>query len=226
MQIHADLNKAALVHSDQLAWIPSPLKGVSRRMLERDGDEVARATTIVAYEPGSYFSRHTHTGGEEFLVLDGVFSDEHGDFPKGMYVRNPIGSSHKPHSKDGCVIMVKLWQMPEVDQEWVRVNTLDFSSYERRFEGVSVLSLHKTSFETVEMWHLMAGGEVPAMAYSGGIELFVACGQIETEEGALSEQDWLRLPVGANAGFKSRKGGLVLVKRGHLDKKVPGPNGA
>ena len=32
------------------------------------------------YAPDSRFDPHTHGGGEEFLVLDGVFSDEHGDF--------------------------------------------------------------------------------------------------------------------------------------------------
>ncbi|MCG8378468.1 MAG: cupin domain-containing protein, partial [Proteobacteria bacterium] len=85
MQIHADLSKRAIVNSNELPWVDSPLPGVQRRMLERDGKEVARATSIVRYEPGSYFDEHTHTGGEEYLVLDGVFSDEMGDFHKGMY---------------------------------------------------------------------------------------------------------------------------------------------
>lgn len=89
MEINADFSKPVVMHSDQIEWQPSPMKGVERRMLDRIGDEVARATTIVRYAPGSHFSAHTHTGGEEFIVLDGVFQDEHGDFPAGTYVRNP-----------------------------------------------------------------------------------------------------------------------------------------
>ena len=58
------------------------MAGVDRRMLDRIGGEVARATSIVRYAPGSRFSAHTHTGGEEFVVLEGVFQDEFGDFPK------------------------------------------------------------------------------------------------------------------------------------------------
>ena len=101
MKIHADLTQRAVVDSNQLPWVDSPMAGVQRRMLDRDGAEVARATSLVRYAPDSWFSPHNHDGGEEFLVLDGVFSDEMGDFPAGMYVRNPVGSSHKPHTVQG-----------------------------------------------------------------------------------------------------------------------------
>ena len=84
-------------------------------MLDRIGDEVARATSIVRYASGSSFSRHEHAKGEEFLVLDGVFSDNHGDYPAGFYVRNPPGSGHAPFSKDGCRILVKLRQFDPQD---------------------------------------------------------------------------------------------------------------
>ncbi|MEP3264575.1 MAG: cupin domain-containing protein, partial [Hyphomicrobiales bacterium] len=94
MELNADFSKRAVVHAAELEWQASPMKGVDRRMLDRIGDEVARASSIVRYAPESHFSSHVHTGGEEFIVLDGVFQDEHGDFPKGSYVRNPPQSSH------------------------------------------------------------------------------------------------------------------------------------
>ena len=111
-----------MVHSEQLEWQASPMAGVSRRMLDRIGDEVARATTIVKYEPQSHFSPHVHTGGEEFIVLDGVFQDEHGDFPAGSYIRNPPQSSHTPGSEPGCTIFVKLWQFDLDDRTQVRID--------------------------------------------------------------------------------------------------------
>jgi anti-sigma factor ChrR (cupin superfamily) len=73
-------SKRVATHAARPPWIASPIAGVDRRMLDRIGDEVARATSIVRYAPGSHFSAHTHGGGEEFLVLDGVFQDEHGDY--------------------------------------------------------------------------------------------------------------------------------------------------
>lgn len=226
MQIHADRSKPALVRSETVDWVPSPLKGVDRRMLEREGDEVARATTIVRYAPKSYFSAHTHTGGEEFLVLDGVFSDEHGDFPAGTYVRNPVGSSHTPHSDDGTTILVKLWQMPADDQAYVRVNTFNDDAYGDDGQGVSRLALHSSEHESVEMIRLAAGAAVPETGYDGGLELFVVDGSVEVGTDTLSARDWLRLPVGSRLAIRSSEGARVFVKYGHLAKDLPLPGSA
>src|SRR5260370_41608212 len=108
MELNADFSQRVVVHAARLSWVHSPMPGVERRMLDRIGDEVARATSIVRYAPGSHFSPHTHGGGEEFLVLDGVFQDEHGEFPAGSYIRNPPTSHHTPGSEPGCILFVKL----------------------------------------------------------------------------------------------------------------------
>jgi anti-sigma factor ChrR (cupin superfamily) len=115
MRINDDMSQPVIVHAAKLDWVRSPAAGVDRRMLFRIGDEVARATSIVRYAPGSAFPRHIHTGGEEILVLDGTFQDEHGDYPAGCYFRNPPGTSHVPAAKDGCTIFVRLWQYREGD---------------------------------------------------------------------------------------------------------------
>ena len=122
MELNADFSQRAVVHAAQLAWMPSPIAEVDRRMLDRIGEEVARATSIVRYAPGSRFSPHMHGGGEEFLVLEGVFQDEHGDFPAGYYIRNPPTSSHTPGSTLGCTIFVKLWQFDPDDRTQVRID--------------------------------------------------------------------------------------------------------
>ena len=109
MRIRADFTQATSVSSADFEWVDSPLPGVQRVMLDRVGEEVAIATSIVRYATGSSFDAHLHGGGEEFLVLDGVFSDEHGDYPAGTYVRNPTGTRHRPFSDTGCVLFVKLW---------------------------------------------------------------------------------------------------------------------
>ncbi|MBV9199531.1 MAG: cupin domain-containing protein, partial [Alphaproteobacteria bacterium] len=123
MNLNSDFNARAAVHAARLDWKPSPIPGVDRRMLDRIGDEVARATSIVRYAPHSRFSAHTHGGGEEFLVLDGVFQDEHGDYPAGTYVRNPPTSRHTPGSEPGCTLFVKLWQFDPDDRTPVRIDT-------------------------------------------------------------------------------------------------------
>ncbi len=111
MQLNHDLSKRVVLHSEQLPWQPSPVAGVMRRLLARDGGEDARATSIVRYEPGASFAAHAHPQGEEIVVLDGEFADEHGVYPAGTYIKNPPGSSHAPRSTTGCTLFVKLRQM-------------------------------------------------------------------------------------------------------------------
>ena len=125
MEIRADLNKTAFLQSENFEWVDSPLPGVQRVMLDRVGDEVAVATSLVRYAPGSSFDAHGHALGEEFIVLEGVFSDEHGDYPAGTYVRNPAGTAHTPFSNEGCIIFVKLRQFDEADQTQMSVEIGD-----------------------------------------------------------------------------------------------------
>lgn len=168
MRVNDDFSARVLVHSSRLDWVPSPIAGVDRRMLDRIGDEVARATSVVSYAPHSSFSRHTHAGGEEFLVLDGVFSDEHGDYPAGTYIRNPPTSAHTPSSSGGCVIFVKLWQFDPADRTSV---VMDVAKAEAVLPagrpGVTVKPLHADDREvvSVEVW---APGTVVSLSLPGG----------------------------------------------------------
>ncbi len=217
MQLNADFSKRVCVHSDQLEWRASPIAGVSRRMLDRIGDEVARATTIVRYDAGSQFSSHVHTGGEEFIVLEGVFQDEHGDFPAGTYVRNPPQSKHTPGSEPGCVIMVKLWQFDPKDRTHIRIdmNKIGAVPQEGR-PGVSVSPLYKDEREDVRLEIWQPGADVTVEA-DGGAELFVLDGTFEEGGDTLAKNSWLRVPVGGKAVAKAGPDGArVWIKTGGL----------
>ena len=214
MELNSDFSKRVVVYSDQLEWQPSPMKGVDRRMLDRIGGEVARATTIVRYAPGSKFSAHTHTGGEEFIVLDGVFQDEHGDFPVGTYVRNPPTSAHTPGSAPGCTIFVKLWQFDLGDRTQFRKTMAeDLSS---PVDGVATAILHEDARERVTYSHIEAGSAMTSVA-AGGIELLVIDGELESGGDTLAKNAWLRLPEGAALdAVAGANGAKVWMKTGHL----------
>ncbi|MEZ5930402.1 MAG: cupin domain-containing protein [Alphaproteobacteria bacterium] len=217
MDLNADFAKRVVMHGDDLPWQDSPMRGVSRRMLDRIGDEVARATTIVRYAPGSHFSSHVHTGGEEFLVLDGVFQDEHGDFPEGAYIRNPPESKHTPGSEPGCVILVKLWQFDLADRTHVRVATDKIGRVaERERPGVEVTPLFKDAREDVRLEHWAPGAEVIVPA-DGGAELFVLEGGFAEGGDELRRHSWLRVPIGGTIMAKAGPAGArVWIKTGHL----------
>jgi anti-sigma factor ChrR (cupin superfamily) len=186
MLLNADLSLRTVIHAAALDWVPSPAKGVERRMLFRIGDEKARATSIVRYAPGSHFSRHGHPGGEEFLVLEGTFQDETGDFPFGTYVRNPPGTGHEPGTESGCTIFVKLWQFKKDDRERIVRSALGAPSSRVLFEGAG---------ERVLLEHWRPGAEVQ-LSNPLGLELLVIAGAFSDGTDTLDRWTWLRLPAG------------------------------
>lgn len=216
MKINADVTERAVVLTGDLPWRDSPMPGVQRRMIERNGEEVARATSIVRYAPGSYFSAHTHGGGEEYLVLDGVFSDEHGDFGPGTYVRNPVGSSHTPHSKDGATILVKLWQMQPEDQQQVVIDTHKADWTPGLVSGLHVLPLHAYGTEQVALVRWAPRTKFQQHRHWGSEEIFVLEGTFADEQGVYPKWAWLRNPPGSVHTPFSEEGCIIYVKTGHL----------
>lgn len=217
MRVNADFSRRVVVHTARLDWEPSPVAGVERRMLDRVGDEVARATSIVRFAPASHFPAHTHGGGEEFLVLEGVFQDETGDFPAGSYVRNPPTSRHTPGSAPGCVLLVKLWQFDPKDRTHVRIDTARMPALPAPGRpGVDLVPLFQDDREFVRLEHWAPGAEA-SLRLPGGAELFVLEGGLSEEAERLEPQSWLRLPPGALLNARAGPDGCTLwVKSGHL----------
>ena len=197
------------------------MAGVSRRKLDRIGDEVARATSLVRYDPESYFSPHTHGGGEEFFVLEGVFSDQHGDYPAGTYVRNPIGSSHKPHSENGCVIFVKLHQFDSRDTAQFSVDTNTAQFRPGVAPGLSVLPLHSFEGESCALVRWDPGTHFAPHRHWGGEEILVLDGVFSDEMGDYPKGTWMRSPHLSQHNPFSEEGCLIYVKTGHLPESNP-----
>jgi ChrR Cupin-like domain len=204
MELNADFTKRAVVHGATMPWQTSPIPGVERKMLDRVGDEVARATSIVRYAP------HIHGGGEEFLVLAGVFQDEHGDYPVGTYVRNPPTSRHRPGSVSGCIILVKLWQFDLDDRAQITINTGQQSYIADLTRlGVSILSLFSDDRETVQLERWEANISIDLLA-PGGLEIFVIQGGFSEGGEVFQVYSWLRLPPNSRLVARSGSEGCQI----------------
>ncbi|MEQ1516566.1 MAG: cupin domain-containing protein [Usitatibacteraceae bacterium] len=216
--INADFSRRVVIATDDLPWIPSPQVGVERRMLDRIGGEVARATSLVRYAPVSVFPAHEHALGEEFLVLSGVFSDENGDYPAGTYVRNPPGSRHAPRTSPGCTILVKLRQMAPDDHVHVVVDTTQGDWQPGVAAGHSWLLLYSAGSvgEQVMMERLEAGARLPEACVAAGEEIFVLSGELEDECGRYGPNTWIRNTAGYARGLSSPSGVAYWSKRNHL----------
>lgn len=217
MRLNDDFSQRVVVRPQDYNWVASPAAGVDRMMLDRIGDEVARATTIVRFAPNSQFDAHTHGGGEEYLVLEGVFSDEHGDYGPGTYVRNPIGTSHTPHiGPEGATILVKLHQFDEADTEQKVIDTRNAAFLPGSRPGLSVLPLHAVEGENVALVRWAPGTKFADHAHWGGEEIFVIEGTFQDEHGDYPAGSWLRSPHMSRHNPWSDEGCLIYVKTGHL----------
>ena len=215
MNIHSDYSQRVVVNSTDLPWVPSPEICVERRILERHGDELAKATSIVRYQPGSQFKSHRHDYGEEILVLDGVFSDETGDYPAGSYIMNPPGSSHTPHSDQGCTLFVKLRHLGSDSLEREVIDTKTASWYQGLVPGLMVMPLmQQGTGSTLVRWAPQTYFN-PHKHY-GGEEIFVVDGVFEDEHGRYPAGTWIRSPHMSLHQPFSKEGCTIFVKTGHL----------
>lgn len=219
MNIHADVSQRVVIHHHDLPWTPSPQAGVERRMLDRVGGEVAKATSIVRYQPGSHFPMHTHDGGEEIFVLEGVFSDETGHYPAGSYLMNPPGSAHAPFSEAGCTLFVKLRHLgpDQVEREVVDTQTAPW--FQGMVPGLTVMPLmQQGSGSTLVRWapHTYFNPH----RHFGGEEIFVVDGVFEDEHGRYPSGSWIRSPHMSLHKPFSREGCTIFVKTGHLSSQI------
>ncbi|ELB2922864.1 cupin domain-containing protein [Vibrio alginolyticus] len=218
--LNMDFSKRIVIDTAQQEWIASPSKGVWRKPLEREAKESGHTTSVVKYEPNSHFSTHPHPQGEEILVLEGVFSDEDGDYPAGTYLRNPPGSKHAPYSKEGCVILVKLNQFESEDLETVRINT-NQASWQSGVGGLQVMPLHNFEHEHVALVKWPKGEKFQPHRHFGGEEIFVLSGEFRDELGTYPALSWIRSPhMSEHFPFVEQET-IIWVKTGHLPLQAP-----
>ena len=218
MSINGNLDEVVVIDTNELDWTPSPSGAVLRKRLHLVGpEESGQVTGLVQFQPGANFPAHEHPDGEEFFVLDGVFSDDSGDYGPGSYLLNPEGFAHGPSSEEGCTIFVKLWQFDLADRTPVRRQTraAAFGTDPER-EGVCTSSLFEDSREMVSLETWRANQRL-ALDSQGGMEILVLDGGFIESGESFTRQSWLRLPDGSSVdAIAGEAGATVWIKRGHL----------
>lgn len=215
--LNQDYTKRVVIDTGSQAWEESYAGGVARKKLERQAEESGKATSIVRYEAGARFPTHNHPAGEEIFVLEGVFSDENGDYPAGTYIRNPAGTSHAPFSEQGCVIFVKLCYFDAQDNEQIVVDTHESQWLPGLVDGLEVMPLHSFASEHTALVKWKPGTKFKSHKHWGGEEIFVLRGTFSDELGHYSEGCWMRSPhLSEHLPFVEEQETVILVKTGHL----------
>ena len=217
--LNGDMNKRVAVHTSTLDWQPSPSGTVWRKRLHLvGGAESGQVTSVVRYEKGATFAAHDHPEGEEILVLEGVFSDEHGDWPAGTYLLNPEGFRHAPFSEQGCLLFVKLRQYAGTGRHHVALCTHDAAWTPGDHSGVEQKMLYAhPEFPDVTRLERWAPGTAMEMSdRAEGAEIFALEGSLEDDSGTYDSLSWLRIPAGKAHRVATRDGCVLYVKTGAL----------
>ena len=217
--INGDLSARAVADTAAMAWATSPDGTVWRKRVHLVGaPESGQVTSLVRYEPNASFPAHDHPDGEEILVLDGVFSDEHGDWPAGTYLLNPEGFRHAPFSKPGCILFVKLRQFPGADREHHVIDTHALDWQPTAIAGIACKPLYNQAGYTddmrLERWE--AGAAPGRVTHEEGAEWLVLDGEIADDDGVYRQGSWLRFPAGAMHQPRALTDCRLYVKRGGL----------
>lgn len=202
-----------------MEWTSSPSGTVWRKRVHLVGPpESGQVTSVVRYESDSSFPAHDHPDGEEILVLEGVFSDEHGDWLAGTYLLNPEGFRHAPFSKPGCVLFVKLRQFPGRERRHMVVDTdkLDWRPGANPAVTYKPLYQQEGFSDQVSLERWAPKSDLGAVTYEQGVEFFVLDGEFSDEAGSYEKGCWLRLPMGGRHHPRSASGCTLYVKRSGL----------
>ncbi len=213
--LNGDLSVRVAVDTAAMAWQSSPSGTVWRKRLHRvGGPESGQVTSIVRYDPDASFPVHDHPGGEEILVLEGVFSDEHGDWAAGTYLLNPEGFRHAPFSKHGCLLFVKLRQYDGPGRKHVALRVDDVPWQATETPGIEIKTLYDESMfaETTRLERWAPGSIAGEQAAGDGFEILILEGSLQDGDGTYSQGSWLRLPAGASHTPHSPQGCVLYRK--------------
>ena len=213
--LNMDFSERIAINTRDREWLPSPREGVWRKPLAREEAEQGHATSIVRYDPGSHFHAHDHPLGEEILVLEGVFSDETGDYHAGTYFRNPEGFRHAPFSVEGCVILVKLHQFQPGDTAHVVLDT-ETIAWRPGQGSLQVMPLHECQGESTALVRWPAGEQFQPHQHFGGEEIYVVSGEFIDEFGRYPAGTWMRSPHLSQHCPYVEQETVIWVKVGHL----------
>jgi anti-sigma factor ChrR (cupin superfamily) len=215
--LNADLAVRVAVDTQDMEWAPSPGGHVLRKRVHLAGPaESGQVTSVVRYQPGASFPTHNHPDGEEILVLEGIFSDEYGDWPAGTYLLNPEGFRHSPFSREGCTLFVKLRQFPGTDRQHVAMQANDKPWTGTARSGVTRKALYAqegyTDHMRLERWELPSA--IGQLNFPQGAELFVLKGCFTDQSGSYRTHTWLRMPAGGTLTPRSDDPCELYIKEG------------
>lgn len=213
-EVNADLTRHVIVHTADMAWEETGHPGIRQKRLERLNDPVkGRETLLMRLDPDTALPTMETPARMEIYVVEGAYTDEHGDHPAGTYIQYPPGFSHSPSSKAGCVLFVKRRNGRGGEHLVIDTNRDEWQPWGHR--GGKMIRFYKDDggFEAAHIGDMRPNAQIPEHDHPGGEEIFIFGGAMADEFGVCKPGTWVRFPVGLRHTPASLDDGCKLYVR-------------
>jgi len=219
-EVNADANKVAFMDTRTMEWSDTEWQGIQRKVLEFvNHAKMGRETSILKFLPGASLPTTSWDERLDFFVIDGSCSDEHGNYGKHTFVRQPPGTRHTLRSESGCTLYAK-WRIPiKNDSTRILIDAQSAKWMEFPHRGADVLHLYpnKDGIETGRIGHVHTNRQLPSHDHSIGEETLVLEGVLKDEYASYEAGTWFRMPCGKpHAPYTQDQRCKMLIREGDL----------
>ena len=219
-EVNADPKQVAAMDTNGMQWEPAGQPGAWKKVLERVVDaKKGRETALVRLDAGVRLPDELLSERVETFVIEGDYSDGHGEYGAHTFIRNPEGTSQAPSTRNGCVLYVKR-RVPirsGAARFVIDAKTAQWMAFPHR--GADVLHLYPNAdgIETGRIGNVHPHRKIPSHDHSIGEETFVLRGCLADEYTAYTPGMWFRMPCGVpHAPFTEAAGCMMLIREGDL----------
>ncbi len=219
-EINADCTNLVIVRPDEMVWENTGAEGVSKVVLERlNHTEFGRETVLLRLAPGTHLSPEVLKERIEIFVVEGTFSDGHGEYGPQTFVMNPPGTNYRAASASGCVLYVKHLRGFSDGAERIVTNleTAPWTPFGDRVAEVVHFYKEPDRDVTARVGRVYPQAQIMEHDHPGGEEVLILDGVFSDQFGDGKPGTWLRYPIGlAHAPYSGPEGALIYIRDGDV----------
>lgn len=219
-EINSDCTELVILRPDEMVWEDTGQTGVSRTVLERlNSEKLGRETSLVRLAPNTRLPPEVLNTRIEIFVVDGTFSDGHGDYGPQTFIMNPPGSTYSAFTRDGCLLYVKRLNGFAGDEERVTIDTRTAKRTPFGDRVAEVVHFYKNDERdvTARVGKVFPNAQVMEHDHPGGEEVLILEGMFKDQFGDGTPGTWLRYPIGlAHAPYTEDEGALIYIRDGDV----------
>jgi len=219
-EINADCAQLVILRPADREWEDAGQAGVSRAVLERINHRtLGRETALMRLAPGTRLAPEVLDRRLEIFVIEGTFSDGHGDYGARTFIMNPPGTTYAAASRDGCLLYTKRLDGFAGDSARIVIDLADAAWKPFGERVAEVVPFYQVGERGVaaRVGHVFPNAKIAEHDHPGGEEVLILDGVFKDQFGDGTPGTWLRYPIGlAHEPYSGDDGALIYIRDGDV----------